>query len=52
MTIFFVLPLWSKYLPYFYIFCYFERICLYNMEMSLAVMQTISRLEKNLNLKG
>ncbi len=39
MTIFFYLrTLWPKYPPFFFIFCYLERLCLYNREIILAVL--------------
>ncbi len=31
-------PLWPKYPPFIFIFCYLDRICLYNREISLAVL--------------
>ncbi len=35
---FYLPPLWSKYPPYFFIFCNLERICLRNREIILAVL--------------
>ncbi len=37
MTKIFIFP-WPKYPPYFFIFCNLERLCLYNMEIILAVL--------------
>ncbi len=37
-TIFHLHPLWPKYPPFFFIFCYLERLCLYNREISLAIL--------------
>ncbi len=31
-------PLWSKFPPYFFIFCNHERICLCNREIILAAL--------------
>ncbi len=30
--------LWPKYPPFFFTFCYLKRLCLYNWEISLALM--------------
>ncbi len=45
MTDFYLHPLWPKHLPNFFIFCYLERLCLYNREISLAVM--LKNMTKN-----
>ncbi len=36
--IFYLRPLWPKYPPFLFIFCFLERLCLYNREISLAVL--------------
>ncbi len=36
MTDFYLPPLWSKYPPYFLIFCNLERICLCNREKPIS----------------
>ncbi len=38
MTDFYLSPLWSKYPPYFFIFCNLERIWLCNREIILAAL--------------
>ncbi len=38
MTDFYLPPLWSKYPPYFFIFCNLERIGLCNREIILAAL--------------
>ncbi len=38
MTDFYLPPLWSKYTPYFFIFCNLESICLCNREIILAAL--------------
>ncbi len=38
ISLFYLRPLWSKYPPYFFIFCNLERICLYNREIILAAL--------------
>ncbi len=35
---FYLRPLWPKYPPLLFIFCYLERLCLYNREISLVVL--------------
>ncbi len=35
---FYLCPLWPNYPPFFFIFCYLERLCLHNREISLAVL--------------
>ncbi len=36
--IFYLRPLWPKHPPFLFIFCFVERLCLYNREISLAVL--------------